>query len=376
MVQGSDASDLRYYLNKARNYYKHAQNAFADNRYLRGHEYLKIATYFAEKVLSLAQGNRSTDRGLKFEEYKNNIQILANRTLVDVNDNDILHDLYNSIQEYLRRADNAYDRGNINRAFANLQIAERLTHRLIDLSDEDNDNSPGEKIEDDYQSLSRYLTTLRNEFESANQQSDMLNKAEEFYHKAGKNIENKEYPKAATNLKLAQRLAQRAFNKLSLANKDENSQDLQARINEVGHLISLQESRLNNKPNDTSKLLYEQAGEFFRLAQQEYEKANFVKASYYLNITLRLLNRNEKLLKEDTAQNVSADAVVKDLNQTEQLINRLDQNPSLDQSSQSKIAVLKNLLSRARSSWDAGNYLLAKEIITIVQNQLANMPDN
>jgi len=376
VAQGSDANDLRYYLNKARNYYKHAQNAFASNRYLRGHEYLKIATYFAEKVISLTQGNRHSDRSLRFDEYKNNIQMLLNRVSGLIEGNDILDDLFKNVQEYLRRATNAYTRGNLNRAFSNLQIAERLTHRIIDLSEENDGNSREQRIEEDYQSLSRYLSTLRNEFERANKESKILDKAEEFHTMAARNINNNQYQKAAKNLKLAQRMAIRAFNKISSGNKTIDSENLQNRINEIQHLMNLQESRVKEQLNSSANILFDQAREFFKLGQQEYENANYVKASYYFNITLRILNKNEKILKRQNRDNLSVETVLKDLNRVEQLINRLKLNASLDDASQSKIAVLESLLHRARAAYENGDYIITRELVGIVQNQLANMSNN
>jgi hypothetical protein len=373
VAQGSDASDLRYYLNKARNYYKHAQNAFAGNRYLRGHEYLKIATYFAEKVISLAKGNRPADQGQRFEELKNNITVLLNRVSNLLDENDILNELYNNVLEYLKRAENAYASGNLKRAFANLQIAERLTHRIIDLAEEDDQNSSKDHIEEEYQSLSRYLTTLHNEFEMENQQSKILDKADEFHSKARMNIDHGEYQQALTNLKLAQRMAMRAFKDISSQDNSSNTINLQNRIREIQHLINLQQARIDEQQNKAAKTLFEQAGTFFRQGQQEYENANYIKASYLFNITLRILNNNEKILKGAGNNSISEESVLKELNQADQLINRLKSNASLDENNQSKIAILEKLLDRARQAFENKDYFIAKEIIAIIQSQLTNL---
>jgi hypothetical protein len=372
VAQGSDANDLRYYLNKARNYYKLAQNAFANNRYLRGHEYLKIATYFAEKVISLGRGNKNSDKGTRFEEHHNNIQMLLSRVSLDIDDNDILSELYKNVQEYLRRASNAHSQGNLNRAFSNLQIAERLTYRIIDLSEENSSNSIEQRVEEEYQSLSRYLNTLRNELEREDQQSSILDKAEEFELKACRNIDNQQYQQAETNLKLAQRMALRVSNKISMSGNMHDSGNLQIRMNEIRHLLNLQGSRIEKQQVNSTDILFEQAQEFFRLAEQAFENNHYAMASYYFNITLRILNVNENILKRQAPANLSEETVLQDLDRAEQLINRLKGNESLDTANQAKISALEKLLVRARAAFEHGNYILAKQIVGIIQNQLTN----
>lgn len=376
-ADAGNSNDLRYYLNKARNFYRKAKNSFSDNRYLRGHEYLKVATYFAEKVIAIAKKDQNpNNRYQRFDEYKNNIQVLVNRVATLIEDDDILRDLYNNVQDYLRRANNANNQGNLKQAFSNLQIAERLIHRIIDLSEDSDNNSANKRIENDYQSLGRYLNTLQNEIESSNRQSNIFNKAEELYAKAGRNIDAGQYQQAALNLKLAQRMALRAFNKISTEQNTPDSEDLQSRLNEVSHLIQLQEQRLQNEQNRSLNVLLEQAKDYHKQAQQNYQDGKFARASFLINMTLRLLNNNEKLIKRETQNNISTKTILQDLNRVEQIINRLKQNTSLNEKQQIKIDILDNLFIKARNEYDNQDFVISREILAIIQNQLTNILDN
>lgn len=372
----SDANDLRYYLNKARNFQKQAKEAFSKNRYLRGHEYLKVAMYFAEKVISLSKKDVNlNDKQLRFDDYKNNIQILLNRVSSLVNDDDILQDLYNSANQYLIRATNAHSQGNNNRALLNLQVAERLTHRIVDLTEDSQDNSAERRVENDYQSLGRYLNVLRNEIESQDKENNILNKADELYTKAGQFIENKQYKQAEANLRLAQRMALRASDKISADDNLTDPGNLQNRLQEIGHLIQLQQNRLEDQKNDRAEILLGQAKDLYNQARQDYESQRFSRAYYLLNITTRILNGNENLLKRNNSENISVELISQDLNRIEQLINRLEQNTTLDETDRDRINILEKLFNKARKEYDNKNYVIAQEILTIIQNQLTHMPD-
>lgn len=375
LAQGSDENDLRYYLNKARNFYRQAKNAFSENRYLRGHEYLKIATYFAEKVISLARkGNGSETGEQRFEEYRNNIRVLLNR-VEGLIDDDVLQELYDNVQDYLRRADNAYSQGNLNRALINLQIAERLTHRIIDLAEDTDNSSVEQRVENDYQSLGRYLAAIRNELESQNTESAIFDKANELYLQAGRNLNNGKYQQAAFNLKLAQRMALRAFNRISAGNNSPDSEHLRNRLNELNQLIQLQQQRVNTQQNKSSHVLFDKSKEYLLQAQQEYENHDFDKAAFYINLSLRLLNTNEKILKSQNTENITSDEINQDLRRVEQLVTRLKQNTSLSADEQAKISVLEDLLGKAGDAFTHKNFIIAREILSIIKNQLTSMPN-
>jgi len=367
-----DTSELRYFLNKARAFHRDALSAFAQSRYLKGHEYLKIAIYFAEKTISLAKSNQDGNNRLqKFEEQKNNIQILLNQAARSHDENPVLTELYQSAQNYLKKALTAYNNGNYERAYSQLQIAERLIYRIIDLSD-NKKNTDEDRLKDDYLSLGRYLNSVRNELEGADQQSKLLDRAENIYALAGRNLSSGQYEKTATNLKLSQRMAMRAFKKLSSDSRPD-SENLQNRINEIQHLLQLQDERISESSNNSLKSLYDQAVKLLKQAEEAFANQQYAQTSYLLNLTLRILNRNEKLFREQTKKNISLQDLRQDLVRIEQIFSRLKENTSLKNKVKIRLNYLAELLVKARSDFEKNNLIVTREILFIIQQQLSTL---
>ncbi len=374
-AHSGDNSELRYFLNKARAFHRQALSALSQSRYLTGHEYLKIAIYFAKKTIALARSNQNIDNRInKFEEQKNNIQVLLNQVAYSITDKPVLNELYQSAQNFLKRALAAYNDGKLKSAYSQLQITERLVYRIIDLSDNDN-ISFEDRLKDDYQSLGRYLNSVRNELESAGKKSKLLTRAENLYAKAGKNLSSGQFKKAAGNLKLSQRMGMRAFKKLS-SDTHTDTENLKNRLNEIGHFIQLQGDRLNESNYNSLTSLYNQAVRFYNQAEQAYGNEQFPQTSYLLNLSLRILNRNEKLLQQKVEDKLSANKIKNDLLRTEQIFTRLKDNTSLKDKEKIKISYLSELVKKARTEFDKNNLVITRELLFITQQQLSTMLKN
>ncbi|KAA3611329.1 MAG: hypothetical protein D8M58_15295 [Calditrichaeota bacterium] len=375
VVHNKNTNEIRYFLNKARTFHQESLNAFRKSSYLKGHEYLKIAIYFAEKTISLATSNQDDTNHLKkLEEQRNNILVLLNQVSNSISDNPVLSELYQNAQNYIKRALTAYNNGNLNGAYSHLQIAERLVYRIIDLSENSN-NSSEDRIKDDFQSLGRYLNSVRNELESQGQSSKLLDRADKIYSEAGKNISRGQFEKAAGNLKLSQRMGMRAFNKIS-SDRQPGQENLQNRIKEIQRLTKLQENRIAENETNSLKSLHNQAVKFLNQAEQAFINKKYRQASYLLNLSLRVLNRTEKLIGSIQTAQISPKKIEDDLIRIEQIFTRLTNNPSLQDQEKVKVNYLSELLKKARQEYQSNNLAFTREILFIIQHQLSTMLKN
>ena len=89
-----------------------------------------------------------------------------------------------------------------------------------------------------------------------------------------------------------------------------------------------------------------------------------------------MLNTNEKILKNQHTENISSDEINQDIGRVEQLITRLKQNTSLGAAEQAKISVLEDLLGKASNAFTHKNFIVAREILSVIKNQLTSMPNN
>jgi len=373
IAHNNNSQEVKYYLNKARAFSRKANNVFAQNQYLKGHEFLKVGIYFANKVIEMAGSDQPrNNKKRRFEDRKNNIQIMINKAANIINDDPILNDLKNSTQEYYEKALSENEQGKTEKAFANLQIAEKFLNRLFDLAEKDNTNSDVD-LKREYQSLGIYLNSVKVELEKSNQKSKIFEKAEGLYVDAGKNLQEGNLKKAALNMRLVQRMALKVFKQISASSQKGNFDDLQNRINEVENLLRFQEEKVDKSNNKSVNGLYLQAEKHFSQAQTAYSNGRNNQAFYLLGLCLRILNRNEQLLDTTVGRkDLSLDNIQSDLLSTEQLIGRLEINPDLSKNQIKKIEILKNLISDAKEELQKKNLLAAQQILIIVKNQLSN----
>jgi hypothetical protein len=370
IAHNNNSQEIRYYLNKARAYNRKASSAFAENQFFRGHEYLKVGIYFANKVIEAGNSGQSfNSREKRFDDLVNNIRNMLNKAASITNDDPVLRDLYESAREYFNKALAENNQGNVGKAFSNLQISEKFLNRLFDLAE--NDKESGEDLRNEYQSLGIYLNSVRREVHNSNQTSNILQKAEDLYNEAGKNIETGDLQKASQNMRLSQRMALKAFKSISV--QSNNFDDIQNRLNEVNHLLQLQGEKVRQSENKSVKGLYNQALKLFNQAQTDYTSGRNNQVLYSLNLCLRILSRNEKLIGDTTPGASTTYAEVNaDLLNTQQLVIRLQQNPALTGDQVKKIETLVDLLEDARKELLENNIAAANQIISIVKNQLSN----
>ncbi|MCB9058226.1 MAG: hypothetical protein H6627_06645 [Calditrichae bacterium] len=368
-------NDIIYYLSKAREFHRKALLAFEKNRYLQGYEFVRIATYFANKTISFTKSdNDGINDNNSFNEQRNNIQNLLNQAGVLSENDAVLTDLYANADQYFEQSQEAYNLGNVRRAFNLLQLSERLLYRLIDLAESGSEGTKQNQVETNYLSLGRYLDAVRNEYNQSGQQSRLLEKAETLHKTAGIQLQNNELEKASSSINLSQSMAMRAFKKLS-APVDEKA-NIGLRFNEVERLLSMQKNKLENNPDPQLESLHLHAQQLFNASKQAQNQKQNVRAAYLLNMTLRLLNRVENASSKSTIIKNNPQQIQGDINRLMQIFSRLQNNSNLSTKDSDRINILFEMLQQANEEFEKNNLLSSSEIISLIQKQLGTIVTN
>ena len=369
IVAETQSTQLQYFLNKARNFKRLADNEFENKRFLRGNEYLKASRYFADRIISFS--NNEDGFQSSFEDYLQSIQYLFNQAgqLIDENNRQV-RDLFLSARSFFEKAKASFNRGQLNLAKNNLQVVERLLYRIIDIAEGEN-LSESDKILNDLQSLKRYINSIKIELYRDNKSENrFLKKAEQFLQAADFAFNQSDLKKASLNINLAQRMALKAYRDLS----DDNSysqQNLKNRITELRNLLNQQSNRLDQgKGPDYIVELHKRAFNFLNKAEQSLSSSP-AHSENNLNLALRFANRAEKLLQEEERDKVDENQLLTELSRLENILQRLRSNNELSQNDIIRIDELLKLLEDAGNEINRDNLQLAAEIIRIIQNQIA-----
>ncbi len=377
LSQQSFNRESRYFLQKARAFLEKANKNFQNNRFLRGHENLRVARYFAEKALEFARspgGQGGT--GGDYENWFKSLGILLNRVAASGTPKGVKGELYRNAQAFMRKAEESYKRGNSRQALTQLKVAERLIYRLIDMDESTRD--AGQQLQANLQSLSQYLRSVSNEARPEEVRGmRWLKKAEQFFRAAQNDYDSKRYKSARRNINLSQRLALKAYQAFTRqGGESAGDEALERRLADVKTLITLQEQRLKNEGNGQMQSLHDQGRALLLAAEKSWRQGDRVQARYQLNLSLRLLNRVERLSGTNDNVERGRAAFDRDLERLRNIAERFRQNETLSDPDKIKVSTLANLLSRAEKEAVRGNMMAAREILTVVQNQIRHLLDS
>ncbi len=376
LSQQSYNRESRYFLQKARAFLEKANKDFQNNRFLRGHENLQVARFFAEKALEFARTpDGANGNGGDFESWHKNLRILLNRVAANGNNKGVNAEMYRNAQDFLHKAENSYKRGNGRQALTQLKVAERLIYRLIDMNESSRDQE--RQLRTNLQSLSQYIRSVYNEAnEKDTRGMRWLKKAEQFYRAAQNDFNEKRFKSARKNINLSQRLALKAYQAFTRKESGpEEEERLKRRFDDVKALIALQEQQLGREEEDQRYLLHNQGKVLLQAAQKSWQQGNRVLARYQLNLSLRLLNRVERL-NGTSGAGPDRETFNRELEHLRSIMQRFRQSETISAQNRVRLNTLENILSRAQEEADQGHLSAAREVLTVVQNQIRYLLDS
>ena len=168
-------------------------------------------------------------------------------------------------------------------------------------------------------------------------------------------------------------MALRAFKSLSDTQNKKDTENLQPRLNEVGRLIEMQNKRIAENRNKGIQALHNQAVDFYQSAENAYEKGEDDKTSYLLNISLKILNKVEKIINSNRVDEINPGQLQTEISRIESFIDRLKSNTEIKEKERLKITILDEMLLKAKNEFNNKNYLSSNELINLVQKQLSSI---
>jgi len=370
LIQGAkNAPEAVAMLNRARRFRDLAGKSLRDETYLRAQEYLRVSSFFAQKAIDLLDGTEASEQ-IKADEYQRswqNLNQLFNQYSSRPAAGKEAANLTTQIRQYFQKAGAAYENGHLKEAVLNLQLAERLLFRFLDLQDSSGDEA--QKLLDQITDLKQVLDGL--ELESLGQENpqynQMFGKARQYLLEAEELAGQGALIRAKQSLNLAQRLVtkiQQTKGRL----KNYNSAELTLRISDLKQVVL--KLRERSAQNETAGNLLTTADQSLKNAEDRLNNQNPAQAHLWVQSALhpvlqadRLMN-NEEFAALRTGQDIQI--WYKDL---QDKVNRLRQSTEMSENR----LIIENLekeLARAGKLIDSGQSANAAIWLSVIEQQV------
>jgi len=373
-VGRTNLAEARYMLTRARSFRVESVRAFRNERYIQAQEFNRIAVYFANKAIELAQGSTARpDIREQYRQVRKNLFSLYRDIQASEIENSALKTLFDKARLSLEQAQAAYEKGQTRRAVQQLQIAERLLYRAADLQQQ---TSLGrrERILSNLNSLDQYISGIENDLPEEASQSNqrLLKKARQFLQGARRDYEQKTFPQAESKIALAQRIATKAL-KITPREQVDDTYRLEQRIAEIRRLLSLQESQPGTTDNSLTIVLHQQIKRILVQAESDIEKNHPRLAYRKLSIALRLVNRVEALRSSPKTGSLSKNQLFERQKQLDNSVSNLSEQHKDNLQLNAVIPILNQLLKRSALAIEKDQLRVAEELLNFVQRQLQNL---
>jgi HEPN domain-containing protein len=371
------SDEARYLLNQAKKFRKLAYDALAAGRTNKAQEFYRIAFYFADKSLNLANINEN-DMDTQIAEIKSSIDLLINQVeeLIASDKNNRFNNLLIEAKKHYADALNLLDTGRINLALKRFRLIEKLLYRIIDQADRSSLNQK-DRLENDLYSMQSFLNALEEDAEeNQNQRVNMiLNRAKKQYLEATRAYETGNYDLAKNKLNLSQRFASKALQLLKTQSNEEDL-DIESQISDNKKLLDLQQSKVEESKNIQLLKMHQEAQRLTNKAEELCNQNNKIPAIQHLQLSTRLMNRIQRQLEyTDTENTVQTKELKNRLNRAQMLLTKLKNNKNLNAEYQNEVQQLDILYMEAEKQYENQDYEIANEYINYILQQI-NMQSN
>jgi hypothetical protein len=371
LVHQYNNDEARYLLNRARAFQLKAYQAYKSGRFIQSQEYHRIAIYFANKTIELAEGGLpGKSQKVKYEEQLKNIEILYNDVSSESSNNSDFSNLLQKAKSFIDKSKNHYEKGQFKQALIQLQISERLLYRAVDVSQNTMEGKE-ENVKSNLNSLKRYIAGIEKSLfeDNSGYSNPLLKKAKQFCKGAERDIEKGNYTIAQNKIVLAQRMATRALRTAGSQDKTIYENVLE-RINEVERLILLQKQKINISGNETVEYIHKEAEHLLSKARSDYESGNRLSAFRKLQLAFRLVNRADFLLGESKIVRDTKKEIAGQIIRQNSILNKMQQSKNKNERIETTVPLLLQMLSKAESNLQQGHLGIAAELVDLVQSQI------
>jgi len=369
-VQGSEKAEARHMLVRARSFHTKAVRAYNNTQFVQAQEFQRIATYFANKAIILADVEVSgSGRKSDYNEQLENLKRLYKNITSSNTSNPNITRLIEKAFSYFQASKYLFEQGDEQQALFRLQIGERLLYRALDLQQTSSEGR-NERLRLNIASLRNYIDGVERTLNDSqkNGGTRMLRKARQFYQSALRDYESGNFVDAQSKISLSQRMATRALQAVS--SEPETDLDLiRDKIKEIEQIIKLQRQKLTAE-NPLVNILHEQAETLLKNAKTAVEGNRGRQAFWMVRFVFRIVNRAEFILKNSGAEQIDNNKLQQDLSRLRQTLLTLEQNDNLNKPIKIQVNFLNNLIQKAEKSINENNLYAAAELVKLAQQHL------
>ena len=358
----------RYLLSKARLYQQRMDVSLQHSDYQNAYKFYKIATYFANRILQLYNSGDNLKPAERYKMLADNIRKLYNEVSGEAYKSSNTSAIMVKVDRLIAQAKAEHEKGAYYRAFANLQIAEKLLYRIIDLKTSGS-NLSEQTLRNDIFSLRRYIDSIEKKvnINGNNTQRSLLNKARQYARGAERDVSNGAYAAAKKKVSMGQKLATKALQMQMAAGSDRNGL-VQKRLAEVTRLLRLQENRVSSVNDPSITYMHNEAKNLLKEAENLSKQGKESEAFFNIQIALKFIYGIKVRLDKNEKESASKQTLQMQINELERAISGLDTAQNTQ-----KVKVLNDLLNKAKLNFQSGKYEIAADLVRIIKVQMQTL---
>lgn len=373
-VHSTQNEEALYMLNRARFFRRQAYSLFRQGRTYQAIEYYRLAMHFSDQALKLAGAGSGLNRAISEEEWQNfywDTQLLFERARnlqESASDDGQVKNMLQRAEREIREVQKLYEKKEYAAAGQKLVAINRLLYRIIDLL-EQFPRQESERIRMDLESLEFSLQTIREKMsgQPAPAIQKLYQRSESLLNQIRSHIEQNQPLLARRKMFFANQLTLRMYRMMEERQADQ-PQEIKSQI--VAARGEAAELNRQPAPAANTEAFLGLIEQNLQNAEYAFDKGEYLRASYHLLITRRLILKYHRLAGQENRGDGRQETARRDLQRLADLLERFKNEEARDEEADIRYRNAAQLYQLAEQSFQRGEWQACRELTDLGINLL------
>ncbi len=330
-LRGSENREALYMLNRAKFFRRKAYLLFKEGRTYAALEYFRLSKHFAEQVMRVLGHVDSRDDENRLRNYYLDTQLLLQRARDLVNNSetkDRFADMLSRAERELKEAEKLYERKNYHLAKQRITTINRALYRIIDVLEKVPENA-SERLRLEVESIQVALQSLHQKINNGNlpAANRLHQRTEKLVQEIYTHIDRNQLRLAQRKTFFANQLMLKLYQMVDVKTTD-NPQLIENQINTARQ--NLEELKAQKMSWKAAEHFVDLIEDNLRFAERAYQAEQYLKATFYLKLTNRLILKYNRMQLRQGEKNLQKENIRSELEELSALLARIKTNQSQD----------------------------------------------
>lgn len=373
-VRSNQNEEALYMLNRARFFRRQAYFLFRQGRTYQAIEYYRLAMHFCDQVFKLVDAGSGLNRAVSEEEWRNfywDTQLLLERakSLQESAPGDgQVKSMLQRAEREIRDVQKLYEKQEYAAAGQKLVAINRMLYRIIDMLDQI-PRQESERMRMDLESLEFSLQSVREKMSDppAPAIQKLYERSESLLNQIRTHIEQDQPLLARRKMFFANQLTLRMYRMLEERPNDQ-PQEIENQIQAARREMA--ELQQQSTPGATAEAFFGLMEQNLQNAENAFQKREYLRASYHLLITRRLILKYHRLAGQENRGDGEQETVRRELQRLADLLQRFRADDVKDEETDIRYRNAEQLYQLAEQAFQKREWHTCRELTDLGINLL------